>query len=104
MISKQTFKAFIQGDESATEQVYREYRNLAYFVIATYVKNQDDCNDILSDTFLKLLQNRESVKDVNGLKQFICTIAKNEAVNFIRKDSHVVQSELIDEIYDKKTR
>ena len=99
MISKQTFKAFIQGDESATEQVYREYRNLAYFVIATYVKNQDDCNDILSDTFLKLLQNRESVKDVNGLKQFICTIAKNEAVNFIRKDSHVVQSELIDKIY-----
>ena len=86
MITKQTFNDFLLGQEEATEMVYREYRNLAYFVIATYVKNQDDCNDILSDTFLKVLQSRESVKNPDGLKQFICTVAKNEAINFIRKD------------------
>lgn len=104
MISKATFIDFLRGEEDATEMIYREYRNLAYFVIATYVKNVDDCNDILSDTFLKVLQNRESIKDVNGLKQFICTVAKNEAVNFIRKDSHLVKSELIDEMYGNEDK
>ena len=104
MITKQTFNNFLQGQEEATEMVYREYRNLAYFVIATYVKNQDDCNDILSDTFLKVLQSRESVKNPDGLKQFICTVAKNEAINFIRKDSHLVKSELIDEMYGESDK
>ena len=104
MITKQTFNDFLQGQEEATEMVYREYRNLAYFVIATYVKNQDDCNDILSDTFLKVLQSRESVKNPDGLKQFICTVAKNEAINFIRKDSHLVKSELIDEMYGESDK
>ena len=74
MISQKTFIQFLHGDEDATTQVYEEYRNLAYFVIATYVSNQDDCNDILSNTFLKLLQNKESVKEAKNLKQFICTI------------------------------
>ena len=99
MISQKTFIQFLHGDEDATTQVYEEYRNLAYFVIATYVSNQDDCNDILSNTFLKLLQNRESVKEAKNLKQFICTIAKNEAINFIKQDSRLVKSDIIDEMY-----
>ena len=84
MISQKTFIQFLHGDEDATTQVYEEYRNLAYFVIATYVSNQDDCND---------------VKEAKNLKQFICTIAKNEAINFIKQDSRVIKSDLIDEMY-----
>ena len=99
MISRKTFNLFISGDEAATQQVYEEYRNLAYFVIATYVCNIDDCNDVLSDTFLKVLQNKEKIKDVLGLKQFICSTAKNEAINFLKKDNRLIKTELIDEMY-----
>ena len=41
----------------------------------------------------------ESVKEAKNLKQFICTIAKNEAINFIKQDSRLVKSDLIDEMY-----
>lgn len=99
MISSKTFTEFINGDELATQEVYQEYRNLAYFVIATYVSNAEDCNDILSNTFLKVLENRKSIRDFKSLKQFICSTAKNEAINFLKKESNLVKTDLIDEMY-----
>ena len=104
MISRKTFNLFLSGDEAATQQVYEEYRNLAYFVIATYVSNIDDCNDILSDTFLKVLQNKDRIKEVHGLKQFICSTAKNETINFLKKDNRLIKSELIDEMYGEEDK
>ena len=58
-ISKHTAIGFINGKQEAIEKVYLEYKNLMYFVIATYVNNQDDCDDILSESFLKAVEHRE---------------------------------------------
>ena len=99
MISSKTFTEFIQGDELATQRVYEEFRNLAYFVIATYVSNAEDCNDILSNTFLKVLENRKTISRTENLKQFICSTAKNEALNYLKKENRTVATELIDDIY-----
>ena len=99
MISSKTFTNFIHGDELATQEVYEEFRNLAYFVIATYISNADDCNDVLSNTFLRVLENRQSIENVKNLKQFICTTAKNEAINFMKKEYRSVPTDLIDEMY-----
>jgi RNA polymerase sigma-70 factor (ECF subfamily) len=99
MISSKTFTNFIHGDELATQEVYEEFRNLAYFVIATYISNADDCNDVLSNTFLRVLENRQSIENAKSLKQFICTTAKNEAINFMKKEYRSVPTDLIDEMY-----
>ncbi|MBO6261385.1 MAG: sigma-70 family RNA polymerase sigma factor [Bacilli bacterium] len=99
MISSKTFTNFIHGDELATQEVYEEFRNLAYFVIATYISNADDCNDVLSNTFLRVLENRQSIENAKNLKQFICTTAKNEAINFMKKEYRSVPTDLIDEMY-----
>ena len=104
MISSKTFTKFVSGDDSATQEVYLEYRKLAYFVIATYIKNADDCNDVLSNTFLKVLENRQNIRDAKSLKQFICSTAKNEAINYIQKESRLVKTELIDEMYGIEDR
>lgn len=99
MISSKTFTNFVLGDELATQEVYQEYRNLAYFVIATYISNSEDCNDVLSNTFLKVLENRQSIRGAKNLKQFICATAKNEAINYLQKENRLVKTELIDEMY-----
>ena len=99
MISSKTFTNFIHGDELATQEVYEEFRNLAYFVIATYISNADDCNDVLSNTFLRVLENRQSIENAKNFKQFICTTAKNEAINFMKKEYRSVPTDLIDEMY-----
>lgn len=102
--SFKTFKGFIDGDEDAVSQVFLEYKNLLYFVIAQYVNNKEDCNDVLSDAFMKAYQHRQEIKNVNGLKSFLCSIAKNEAINFSKKNKEIPSSELIEEIYGNYDR
>lgn len=102
--SKKTFIDFVNGEEEAITSVYLEYKNLLYFVIASYIDNQDDCNDVLSDAFLKAIQHREEIKDVSKLKTFLCTIAKNEAINFAKKKKELPNSLLVEEMYGVNDR
>ena len=41
-ISQKTIHAFISGDEYATGEVYEEYKNLMYFVIASYISQPEE--------------------------------------------------------------
>ncbi len=102
--SNSTFREFIQGDQDAISRVFLEYKNLLYFVIASYIDNKDDCNDVLSDAFMKAVQHREEIKEPNKLKTFLCTIARNEAINFAKKNRELPNSELVEEIYGVEDR
>ena len=103
-ISKRTALGFIAGKQEAIEQVYLEYKNLMYFVIAAYVKNQDDCDDVLSESFLKAVEHREQLKDPSKIKSFLCAIAKNKAIDFTKKNRTLPSSDLIEEIYGDEER
>ena len=103
-ISKHVAIAFINGEQEAIGQVYVEYKNLMYFIIASYIDNQSDCDDVLSESFLKALEHRKDIKNPENLKSFLCTIAKNQAINFQKKNSNMVCSSLIDEMYGEDDR
>ena len=103
-ISKRTALGFIAGKEEATEKVYLEYKNLLYFIIASYVPNKEDCDDLLSEAFLKAMQRRTEIKDPTKLKAFLCSIAKNLALDFLKKTHPIPESELIDDLYGEDDR
>lgn len=103
-ISKKTILKFIKGDQDATAEVYLEYKNLMYFIIASYVPNKADCDDILSECFIKALEHRSDIKDPNKIKSFLSAIAKNQAINFLKRDPFVTCSDVIDEIYGEEDK
>ena len=102
--SNSTFHDFVKGDQDAISRVFLEYKNLLYFVIASYVDSKEDCNDVLSDAFMKAVQHREEIKEPSKLKTFLCTIARNEAINFSKKNRELPNSELVEEIYGVEDR
>ena len=59
-ISKHTIQSFIIGNEDAIGKVYDEYKNLMYFVIASYISLPEDCEDVLSEAFIKAINHRNS--------------------------------------------
>lgn len=66
-ISKHTAIGFMNGDKEAIGQVYLEYKNLMYFIIASYVNNQNDCDDVLSDSFHQVdVFEVDRIEDRNG--------------------------------------
>ena len=103
-ISRLTSLGFINGRQDAIEKVYLEYKNLMYFIIAAYVDNQDDCDDILSESFLKAIEHRSEIKDPSKLKTFLCSIARNQAINFQKRNKDIPSSDTIEEIYGEEER
>lgn len=103
-ISKRTILGFIAGKQEAIEKVYSAYKNLMCFIIANYVDNQDDCDDVLSDAFLKAIEHKNEIKDPDNIKYYLSSIAKNEAINFQKKKKSVPSSDIIDEMYGEEDR
>lgn len=94
--------SFKKGNKDAISKVYDEYKNLMYFVIASYVSNQEDCEDVLSEAFIKAIDHRESIKNEQSIKSFLVSIAKNCALDFLRKKKAMPSSDIIDELYGEE--
>ena len=97
-VTTRTAKLFLQGEEEATAIVYQSYRALLYFIIATYVNQKDDCDDVYQNVFMKILEKRSEVKDASSLHSYLCAMAKNEAIDFAKKRSREQSSDLLEEI------
>ena len=103
-ISQGTFIKFVEGNPNAVEKVYLEYKNLMYFVIASYVPDQYDVEDIMSDAVIKARKNSHTIKNHESLKSFLASVAKNQALDFLRKQREVPSSDTIDEMYGEEDR
>ena len=103
-ISSKVISDFIKGKQEATAKVYHTYKNLVYFVIANYIDNKDDCDDVISDTFIKVIEHREEIGNPDNLKAFLCSTAKNEAINFLKKNRPIPSSDIIDEMYGEEDK
>ena len=101
-ISEKTIHAFILGNEDAIGKVYDEYKNLMYFVIANYISLPEDCEDVLSDAFIKAINHRRDVKDPSKIKSFLTAIARNTALDFLKKSKEIPNSEVVEEMYGEQ--
>lgn len=70
---------------SALETLYDEYYKLVYFCIIGIVENTQDAEDLANEVFIKVYNNKEKLNKDKNLKYYIITIAKNLAIDFIRK-------------------
>ena len=98
-ISNKEAQAFIQGNEDAIGKVYDEYKNLMYFVIANYISLPEDCEDVLSEAFIKAIEHKEDLKDPSKIKSFLVTISRNTALDFLKKNKEIPNSEVVEEMY-----
>ena len=103
-ISKGVVLEFIAGKESTIEKVYLEYKNLMFFVIASYISLKSDIDDILSESFIKAIEHRNQITDPSNLKAFLVTVARNQALDFLKKNRPIPCSDVLDEIYGEDDR
>lgn len=62
--------------------------NLRYFAYSL-TTNKDDANDLIQDTFLKAISNRDKFDPATNLKAWLFTIMKNTFINKYRKDTKI---------------
>ena len=83
------------GDRNSLRYVYDAYLKLIYAVVYDTIGQREEAEDVTSEFFIKLYSIAGSYKSGNGHRRWIVTIARNMAVDRIRK---IDREALVDEI------
>lgn len=75
------------GDKQALDEIYKFFYPKLYVFAKSFLKVEDDVNDILQDVFVKLWLNREKIGKVETFNSYLFTIAKNAIVSYFREKS-----------------
>jgi len=82
----QLVKELKQGDHKAFEYVIREYGGYLLSVARKYLKDSDEAQDVVQESFLQLYKNISRFRGESSLKSWLHRITINNALMKIRKD------------------
>ena len=66
------------------EQLFHRYYPMVFNFVNAMVKNPAVAEDIAQNSFMKLWLNRMSLQPALSVKNYLCVIARNEAINYLR--------------------
>jgi RNA polymerase sigma-70 factor (ECF subfamily) len=78
-------RGLIDDDKKSFDDLYFYYYPKLYAFSKTFLKVEDDINDILQEVFIKTWDNRKKIKDVETFNAWIFTITKNSVVTYFRE-------------------
>lgn len=90
---KQIIKELKGNDYRSFDEFYSMTSKLVYYVIAEIIKNKQTIEDLMQDTYLKFIQNINSVNPNQNPNAYLAQIAKNLALNEYEKSKRVVVDE-----------
>ena len=98
-----SYHRFLNGDESAFSEVIDIYRESLIFFINRYIGNLSVSEEIAEDCFVALVVYPRRYNFKTSLKTYLFTIARNKAIDRIRKSKRVVlvEDEALDVLSDE---
>jgi len=102
-----------KGDEKAFAELFHKYSDLLGAVLLRFTNSKAITEDLVQEIFLKVWMGREALATVNNFKPFLYVIAKNQALNSVRKlinqrnlhkKVYALTTETGEEVLDKKQK
>jgi RNA polymerase sigma-70 factor (ECF subfamily) len=85
---------YLKGDEKSLEILFGRYLKPIYNFIYRYVGGFSEAEDITQEVFIKVWRNLKKFDQNKSFKTWIFAIAKNSAVDFLKKRKEIPFSEL----------
>ena len=82
-----------RGDRAAFDELYSLYGRQLYVFIFRYMTSSQEAEEVLQETFLKVLQNRGGISHHGSLRAWLYTVARNTSLNRIRSHNCVRANE-----------
>lgn len=95
-----SFRRYLEGDESAFDEILDLYRENLIFFINRYVNDLAAAEDLAIDAFMELIVHRQRYNFKASLKTYLFTIGRNRALNFIKRRSKI-RFVPLDEVQEK---
>ena len=88
---------YLSGDDSAFTLIVEKYLKPIYNFVYRMTKNKKDAEEITQESFIKIWKNLKKFKQTEKLKTWMFAIARNTAVDSLRKKKAVLFSEFDNE-------
>lgn len=75
----------VQGDKTGLKEIYENYAGYIYRIIYEVLQNKENAEDVTSDFFIRLWDKAEQFKPGSGHRGYLAVMARNMAVDFLRK-------------------
>ena len=89
-------------DEAAFQELVRRYMKQIFNFARQYSKTSEDAEDIAQDTFLKVWKYIKRYSKGRSFKPWLYTIARNTALDFIKKKKAISFTDLDDDENDMR--
>lgn len=76
---------FRNGDEEAFRTIYEKYYHRVYWFAFSFLKNKEQSEEILQETFLNTWTNRKKLDDTLPLEPYLFTVCKRLVLDAFRK-------------------
>jgi RNA polymerase sigma-70 factor (ECF subfamily) len=73
------------GDNNAFTLLFDRYQNKVYSHALTFVKSPQDAEEMVTDIFLKVWNNRQELPEIKNFKNYLFILSRNYLVSAIRK-------------------
>lgn len=67
------------------EEIFKEYKDKVYRLAISIVRNEKDAEDIMQNTFIKIMDNLKDFRNESRISTWIYKIAYNESLMYLRK-------------------
>lgn len=71
-------------EEEEYDRIARNYTDVIYRVAVSYCKNPEDAQDVVQNTFMKLLQNESDFLNEDHVRKWLIRVAVNECKSLWR--------------------
>lgn len=82
----------LSKDKNGLREIYNAYGRVIYQQMLAVVRSPQDAEDLTSDFFLRLWETADQYRSGTGHKRYIAVIARNMALDFLRKRKHEAYS------------
>lgn len=92
----EVYRRFLDGDETAFEEIINEYRNGLIFFINRYINDIGLAEDVSIDVFTELYIHKSRYNFKSSLKTYLYMIGRSRALNVLRHHRRHPESFLSD--------
>ncbi|MFD3257938.1 RNA polymerase sigma factor [Paenibacillus lentus] len=94
--------SFEKLDISVQKEVFLAFNELVYKLVFSYVKNHHSTQDIVQEAFLKAFTSPPHNLDKDKICFWLKTLAKNRAINHLRKQKRMIPSTFDNEMFQNQ--
>jgi RNA polymerase sigma-70 factor (ECF subfamily) len=78
------FKLIKQGDKQGFELLFKTYYAPLCVFARKYIKDTDDCEEVVQGFFLKLWDKRDTIEINTSVKSYLYSSVRNRSLNYIK--------------------